>query len=355
MVIAGLPDEIIAACQRQGLIGKNGWQARLLAGDGSSRNFYRLHRQTAGPPGPDRLSFIIATPSSGADFAGLDKGMAEALSTYLIGNHLFAREVPVPEILGFDKQTGILFFEDLGDTLLHDRIRAGLPAAELLDLYKQAVAVLVFMQFAGRQDFNPEWCWDTPRYDRKLMLDRESLYFLHAFCRDFLGMEATDAGLQEEFLLLAERAGRQPADFFLHRDFQSRNLMIHNDVIRIIDFQGGRLGPLAYDLAALLIDPYAGLPRDLQDELLGHYLSLIAARGINRQDFLDGYFSLALQRNLQILGAFAFLSRVKGKMFFRPYIRPALATLNEHLAKAEAADYPLLRKLAADCLRLVKT
>ena len=117
------------------------------------------------------------------------------------------------------------------------------------------------MQVRGAVSFDPKWCWDTPQYDRMLMLERESGYFLQAFWQDLLGMEEPP-GLQEEFFELADRAARIPAGYFLHRDFQSRNIMIHGGEACIIDFQGGRLGPLAYDLASLLIDPYVALPDD---------------------------------------------------------------------------------------------
>ncbi len=211
------------------------------------------------------------------------------------------------------------------------------------------------MQFAGRESFDPGWCWDTPRYDRELMLTRDSGYFLREFCIRYLDNNRLASDLDEEFKALAGRAAREPADFFLHRDFQSRNLMLQNETIRVIDFQGGRLGPLGYDLAALLIDPYTGLNHHLQDELLSYYIKQVEPLGIKGKKFADGYFFLALQRNLQVLGAFAYLLKVKGKPFFRQYIRPALVSLQERLANPAAADYPCLRKLCADCLRLLQT
>ena len=131
--------------------------------------------------------------------------------------------------------------------------------------------------------------------------------------------------------------------------------MLQKNEIRVIDFQGGRLGPLGYDLAALLIDPYVGLSQHLQDELLSHYIKHIEPFGIKGKEFSAGYFYLALQRNLQTLGAFGYLSQVKGKPFFRQYIRPALVALQERLANPAAADYPCLRKLCAECLRLLQT
>jgi aminoglycoside/choline kinase family phosphotransferase len=263
--------------------------------------------------------------------------------------------VPIPKILAYEEKYGIIVFEDLGDTLLQHEIQKNTDPEWTRDRYRAVVDILVHMQFAGSEGFDPDWCWDTPRYDRELMLTRESGYFLREFCEGYLGNTRPASGLNEEFQALAERAAREPADFFLHRDFQSRNLMLHNEKIRIIDFQGGRLGPLGYDLAALLIDPYIGLSHHLQDELLSHYIKQIEPFGIKGEEFSAGYFFLALQRNLQILGAFGYLSQVKKKPFFRQYIRPALESLQERLANPAAADYPCLRKLCADCLRLLPT
>ncbi len=140
--------------------------------------------------------------------------------------------------------------------------------------------------------------------------------------------------------------GKAPSNFFLHRDFQCRNLMVHHNSVRFIDFQGGRLGPLAYDLASLLLDPYAGLPLSVQDHLTVVYLEALQQEiPYNPDQFRREYVFLALQRNLQILGAFAFLSQVRQKPFFAQFLRPALVSLSGLLAKSEAAEYAGLRHL----------
>jgi len=316
-------------------------QVEPLAGDGSDRRFYRLRLA-------DNSTLVAVQPAAGT------QGLAEARAAVAIGRHLAARDVPVPIIHAFDQESGLLLCEDLGDTLLHEAAGRATPA-ERLTLYRQAVALLAHMQVAGGRDFEPAWCWDTPRYDRQLMLSRESGYFVRAFCQNYLGIDKIEDAVTEEFEALAEQAAAEPADYFLHRDFQSRNLMLHQGRLRVIDFQGGRLGPLAYDLASLLLDPYAGLPRTLQAELLEHYLDcLTPLLPLDRPAFLQGYYRLALQRNLQIIGAFAFLYREKQKKFFHAFLRPALASLHEQLALPAGADYPCLRKLVADCLRLME-
>ena len=322
-----------------------------LSGDGSDRSFFRV--KTAG-----ETSFIGVIPVNG-DPQKKDKGKAEAQAAFNIGSHLKKRGIAVPEIVEFDPQSGVILFEDLGDILLHNVLPGrtqdnSLSWPETKKTYMDIIENLLFMQISGSVRFNRKWCWDTQRYDKKLMLDKESGYFKESFCRDLLGIENFPKGLTDEFKLLAGRSGRQPAVYFLHRDFQSRNLMIFNDEVRIIDFQGGRLGPLGYDLASLLIDPYASLPEDLQQELLEHYLYHLCKYGLDELDFLKGYPSLAIQRNLQILGAFAFLSHQKEKIFFRQYLKPAALSLYQRLATKDGEDYPCLRSLTDESLNLLE-
>jgi aminoglycoside/choline kinase family phosphotransferase len=186
------------------------------------------------------------------------------------------------------------------------------------------------------------------------MLEKESGYFLQAFCRDLLGIKSFPDKLNDEFKLLAGRAARQPAVYFLHRDFQSRNLMVSDGKIRVIDFQGARLGPLGYDLASLLIDPYARLPEQLQHELLEHYLEHLCKYGLDDRAFVKDYPNLALQRNLQILGAYAFLGFQKNKKFFRQFILPAIFSLHQRLAQPGVKDYPQLRQLTDKTISLLE-
>ncbi len=319
-----------------------------LAGDGSQRRFYRLEAGSR-----RRRTFLLVAPASGHG-----RNLAEAGSAFLIGRHLHGRGIPVPEIYAFDPDSGLIICEDFGNELLYDLVRpqaAGRRKEALQRFYPQAVALLARMQVRGAAGFDPSWCWQSRRYDRRLMIQRESDYFLDAFCRHYLGMVAIDPRVRRDCLRLAGKAAAAPADFFLHRDFQCRNLMVRQGRIGIIDFQGGRLGPLAYDLASLLIDPYADLAAGFQDELLHLYLKeLTSLISYDVKRFRQEYQVLALQRNLQIVGAFAFLSGQRHKPFFRRYIAPSLQGLRTRLAKPEGDDYPALRKLTAHCHKLLE-
>ncbi len=323
------------------------WQSdtvclQSISPDGSQRQFIRL-------VGPGGRRLLIIKPPEGDGI-----GLHEAESACFIGQHLYGRGIPVPEIYGFDPVNGQLFVEDLGDERLYDMLKQASEDKRLY-WYKQVITELVRMQIQGADDFSLSWCWDTPRYDKQLMIKRESGYFLQALCRDYFNLSFDRQRIEGECRLLAERAGRAPADYFLHRDFQSRNIMVKDNTVRIIDYQGGRLGPLAYDLASLLIDPYMALSTSLQQVVKKNYFrELRTYISYDSSQFEREYVLLALQRNLQILGAFAFLSRQRGKIFFSHFIRPALLSLNSLLAKPEATDYRALRVLAHQCLSSVK-
>jgi aminoglycoside/choline kinase family phosphotransferase len=177
---------------------------------------------------------------------------------------------------------------------------------------------------------------------RPFLLERECRYFLRAFLQGYVGLEVAEAELAPDFERLLAGIRLEESPGFLHRDFQSKNLFVQGEEIRVLDFQGARLGPLGYDLAALLIDPYVDLSPAVQEELLGFYLDLLGGRGsVDRRDFREQYDNLAICRNLQILGAFGFLTRVKGKTQFAPHIPAALAGLRRRLA-ARPGAFPRL-------------
>lgn len=313
-----------------------------LSGDGSSRKFWRIVQ------GGRRIGLVVVPPV--AD----EVNLAEARAARAIGLHLFKQGVRVPEQYGWDEESGTLLFEDFGDTKLHDyvlvqqKLESFIPA--IRTVYVKIVRELAAMQVKAAKGFDTDWCWDTPSYDQSIMLERESGYFLKAFWQDCLG-EKKPLGLQEEFVSIAERAAKIPADFFLHRDFQSRNIMLHDGDPCFIDFQGGRSGPLAYDLASLLIDPYVELPAEFQEELRGEYLDALEQLiVVDRKLFTEEYLLLALQRNLQIVGAFSFLSRRAQKPFFKQFLKPAIYSLSTLLSEEYFSTLPVLRKTVASAV-----
>jgi aminoglycoside/choline kinase family phosphotransferase len=249
----------------------------------------------------------------------------ENLAYFEIGRHLRQKGLPLPELYRVDLPDGWFIMEDFGDVSLQDRAAA--PGSRI-PLYEKVVDTLFRLQTEGAKGFDPEWCCQTKTYDRLVMRRHEAEYFRNAFLCNYLGLERDWLELDRAFNHLIEMALEAQPRFFLHRDFQSRNIMVSHGGIGIIDWQGGRLGPLAYDLSSLLIDPYACLSLQEQEHLYRYYLQILKdhqPRWVHK--FEKTYPFLAIQRNLQILGAFAFLSKVRGRARFQRYISPALQSL----------------------------
>jgi aminoglycoside/choline kinase family phosphotransferase len=311
------------------------WQEiRPLAPDGSDRRFFRLRRGTV-----SCLCLYHPHPPG--------RGVTENDSYYHIGRHLWQRGLPVPEIFHYCPEEGWFLLEDLGETSLQAAYGQEETDRGRLDLYRRAVQLLVDLQSRGTPGFDPAWCFDTPYYDAELVLNRECLYFQEAFLQGYLGWQTVPPALAADFAWLIHQALTGPEQVVLHRDFQSRNLLVQPQRLGLIDFQGARLGPPQYDLAALLLDPYVNLPLSLQEELLADYLS--RWRSLNGGDpaaWRHRYDYLALCRNLQILGAYGFLSRQKGKPFFRQFIPAACRSLVVRLSLFPAPEFPILRRLA---------
>ncbi len=312
-----------------------------LAGDGSDRRWYRL---SAG----DR-SLVAA-----------DHGLhppvpvAEADSFVAIGRHLHAQGVPVPVIRFADTFAGLVFLEDLGDTRLQEAVFREPDRGRVLAWYRALIDRLVEMCLEGGRGFDPGWTFQTPRYSRELILERECRYFLDAFLAAAAGMQVSFEELAEEFEQIAANALQGAVEGFMHRDLQSRNIMLKQGYWYFIDFQGGRIGPLQYDLASLLIDPYVGLSPSEQEDLLDYALGRVALRHpLDPARFRACYAHCALARNLQMLGAFGRLGITKGKSFFADQIPAALSGLHARLAGFPTPAFPRLRRVVVEALEKV--
>lgn len=309
-----------------------------LGGDGSSRQFIRV----SGGMGP--VCIAVLPPSSGK------RDMAEFRAALEIGRHLDSVGASVPKILAADERIGLILFEDFGDVRLHDILNS--DRQQGLALYRRVVKELVHLQVKGASGFDQNWCYDTTSYDTDVMLNREAGYFLKAFWQDTIHGEAVE-GLAEEFADIAAQVMNYSEPFFLHRDFQSRNIMICNGRIGIIDFQAARFGPPGYDLASLLIDPYVTLSHREQQELFSLYIEEIKLFPDVSLDYIvRSYPFLALQRNVQIIGAFAYLSGKMEKPFFRPYILPSLIMLENRLQEEVFQPYGILQETVAEAITM---
>jgi len=304
-----------------------------LKGDGSDRKWYRLTRPNA--------SLVVV--DHGLRMAGAKN---EADAFVAIGKHLRTLGIRVPKILLFDTFAGLVFLEDLGDTNLQMVVRQAKGSGKIISYYQAVVDSLIQMCLSGARGFDPAWTCQSSAYSRELILEKECRYFIEAFVSGYVGIDADYEDLADEFGHLADNALKNAVTGFMHRDLQSRNIMYKNDRFYFIDFQGGRLGPLQYDLASLLIDPYVGLANAVQTQLFDYCFEKLRPLVPMRQDeFKENYQYCRLTRNLQILGAFGYLSRVKQKTYFENFIPRALETLRYNLTLFDDDEFPHLKMM----------
>lgn len=309
-------------------------QKLALQGDGSDRKWYRLKHETQ--------SIIMV------DHGIRPQPHTQEVDAYVaIGRHLAAHKVTVPRIYLHDRHAGLVFSQDLGDTHLQSLINAKDPA-HTRRCYEAVIDQWVQMAVAASNSFNTHWTWQTPYYDAQVILNNECRYFTEAFVQGYLQWEVAYEDLETEYRQLAEGISATEVRGFMHRDFQSRNIMLQNEQPYFIDYQGGRLGPIQYDLASLLVDPYANLPESLQWQLFSYAIKKVQHRiDFDPNLFRNGFCLCAVSRNLQVLGAYAFLSQIKGKKQFEQYIPLAAISLMRNLSCLKGLSLPKLETLAA--------
>lgn len=315
---------------------------RALAGDGSDRKWLRI--------GFNNQSLIVADH-------GINTGTAvtEFDAFVAIGRHLFDKGVCVPEIHAHDRFSGLVFVADLGDTLLQQAVENA-PGPDIVEkYYKSVIDRLMDMHSRGSEGFDPAWAYQGAVYDRQMILEKEGRYFVGAFLQNCLEMAGIETkALESEFCAMADVISETCCYGFMHRDFQSRNIMVTQKGFFFIDFQAGRMGPLEYDLASLLTDPYVALSPELQVRLVDYAMHRLGIRaGKAEKIFQKGYRCCAISRNLQALGAYGRLVREKGKTGFARYMPAALANLERLTAGTADPRLPVLAKTVAHARRLL--
>lgn len=334
----------IELCRRAGWSGD--LRAARLTGHGSDRAFWRL-----GEGG--RTAILMQTTAVDPEF---ERFLA-------IGTFLHEEQLGGPEILAVDKGARAVLLEDLGDDTLYRLVLgetgvsspttgpAATPVTATIantDLYRQVIDLLVELQTRGTVAAARCPLATGRRFDYDT-LRGETDYFRRRFLGDFARVPAAERdALDDEFHRLATAVLAQPV-VLMHRDFQSQNILIKDGCVRLVDFQGMRRGPLAYDLMSLLRDSYVALDPSLRADLEDHYRRRLADRGgpaLDREELRVMAILAGLQRNLQALGAFAFLSLVKGKEWFGDYVPLGLRHVVEglrDLRESGAAPGPLER------------
>jgi aminoglycoside/choline kinase family phosphotransferase len=244
--------------------------------------------------------------------------------------HFRKHGLPVPEIYAEDLDHGAYLEEDLGDTTLFEFLskhRTGENIApDVVEAYRKVVAVLPRFQIEAGRDLDYKVCYPRGSFDRQSIF-WDLNYFKYYFLR-LAGIPFNEQALEDDFDSLTNFLLSANCDYFLYRDFQSRNIMLKGGQPFFLDYQGGRKGALQYDIASLLYDAKADLPPELRQELLDLYIDKVGGFiDVNREAFLRHYYAFVYVRILQALGAYGFRGFYERKAHFLQSVPYALKNL----------------------------
>jgi aminoglycoside/choline kinase family phosphotransferase len=289
-----------------------------IAESGSSRKYYRVKTQEAS---------VIGTYNANVE---------ENEAFFYLTEHFGKIQLPVPKLLAVNQQRDCYIQSDHGDDTLFSHIQHALAAgkydAQTVDLFKLTLDQLVRFQIEGHRGLDYSKVYPMPCFDKSAVMD-DLDYFKYYFVKPHAEIVFNENRLKAEFNALADLVCQAQHDFFMYRDFQSRNVMIDYDKPCFIDYQGGRRGPLQYDVVSLLYQVKAQMPQSLRDELLEHYKKTLATYlDPSSVDFDQYYPYFVYLRLLQVLGAYGFRGLIQKKAHFIesiPYALKELKTWNE--------------------------
>ncbi len=310
--------------------GKSADTVQALPGAGSNRKYYRL------------------TDADGKSTIGVVGTSAEENNAFYALAETFAeRELNVPKVYGKTEDGLVYLQEDLGDTALFDAIKKGRESGgayseEEKALIAKTISMLPAFQFDGAGEGVFSHCYPQREMDRvSVMFDLN--YFKYNFLK-LTGIEFNEYKLQADLEVLADAIIAESGDTFLYRDFQARNVMLKNGKPMFIDFQGGRKGPIFYDVASFLWQASAKFSDELRDEMVDVYLkSLQKYKSMSREEFMPKLRLFVLFRLLQVLGAYGFRGLWEKKKHFVDSIPPAVDNLKKELALGSCDAYPTLK------------
>ena len=314
-------------------------KTECLTASASPRRYYRIYAAQ----GQDT---VIATSGTSA---------SENKAFIYLTNHFRKQGLPVPEIYGQSEDGMTYLQEDLGDTTLWDAVSSGRKkrgeySQDETVLLKQAMSDLADFQSKGAENTDWTHCYQQMTFDR-----RSILFDLHYFKYCFLkpsGVEVDENLLEDEFEKMADILTREKCDRFLYRDFQPRNIMVKDGRLFFIDYQGGRKGPIHYDVASFVWQASALYPNELREALIDTYLeSLEKYEHTDKVSFLETLRHFVLLRTMQVLAAYGFRGLYEGKVRFQMSIPPAIANFTslfgvENFFHEPLTDYPYLAELA---------
>ena len=264
-----------------------------------------------------------------------------------MARHFHALGLPVPELYWVSEDEMSYTQEDLGDTILFDHLEP--------TLLERAIRALAHIQVTGAQDFDWSVCFPVPAMDeRSIRWDLN--YFKYCFLKG-TKIEFSEPQLEDDFDTMVKEIMAQPAETFLYRDFQSRNVMIKDGQPYFIDFQGGRRGPTQYDVASFLWQAKANLAPELREKLIDAYLDELSTLASNLSPFAwrKALPHFVLFRTLQVLGAYGYRGYFERKPHFLESIPLALKNLHELFITNPdlQTQYPYLYAISNDLLVLV--
>jgi aminoglycoside/choline kinase family phosphotransferase len=274
---------------------------------------------------------IVRLSGSGTSAIGILSSVREENVAFLeFSKHFFSHGLPVPEIYAQDLSQGAYLEEDLGDTTLFEFLgahRSGeIVDTHALEAYRNVVAMLPRFQVVAGADLNYKVCYPRSSFDRQ-SIAWDLNYFKYYFLR-LAGVPFNEQTLENDFNRLTKFLLAADHDYFLYRDFQSRNVMLRAGKPYFLDYQGGRKGALQYDIASLLFDGKADLPPAVRQQLLDHYLDCLAGMiDLDRGAFMEHYYAYVYVRILQALGAYGFRGFYERKAHFLQSVPYALKNL----------------------------
>jgi N-acetylmuramate 1-kinase len=307
-----------------------------LLGDASNRTYYRLHFRENGHRG----SMILMELAEPEAFKKSEERVTRStipvkeLPYINILNHLAQSGIAVPKLYDYHKSSGWLLLEDLGDRTMEQEI-SGKGRDIIQHNYEQAVDELIKIQTDGSQQRNTTCIAFGRTLDAPLLMWEFDHFLEYAIpyyaSRPMLPSDYKK--IRAQFLKMAEELASLPR-IFTHRDYHSRNLMIHNKKIWVLDFQDALMGPHVYDLASLLRDSYTVLDEKQVDNLLAYYLDRIKhpmGQKQGPQAFRRLFDMMSIQRNLKAAGRFVYIHQVKNNPRFLPYVPQTLRYVQSNL------------------------
>ena len=274
---------------------------------------------------------IVRLASEKVSAIGILYGVREENLAFLaFSKHFRKHGLPVPEIYGEDLDHGAYLEEDFGDMTLFQFVSENRQGEKIgpaaVEAYRKVVSTLPRFQIEAGRDLDYSVCYPRGSFDRQ-SIAWDLNYFKYYFLR-LAGISFSEQALEDDFDTLTNFLLSADRDYFMYRDFQSRNVMLHDEQPFFLDYQGGRKGALQYDIASLLYDAKADLPPELRQELLDLYMERVGALiQFNRDQFLHYFYAYVYVRILQALGAYGFRGFYERKAHFLQSVPYALKNL----------------------------